>query len=41
VPALCGDERTDLRLGRDASGEMYIFTKGDGKIYSLENLAGK
>lgn len=32
---LCGDIRPDLRLGKDADGEMYIFTKADGKIYRL------
>lgn len=39
VKKLCGDERTDLRIGRDGAGEMYIFTKTDGKIYRLESVA--
>jgi glucose/arabinose dehydrogenase len=30
-----GCERVDLRLGRDADGEIYILTKLDGKIYKL------
>jgi glucose/arabinose dehydrogenase/mono/diheme cytochrome c family protein len=29
------NERVDLRIGRDAKGELYIFTKPDGKVYQL------
>lgn len=32
---LCGSERVDLRLGIDGKGEMYVFTKPDGKIYKI------
>lgn len=32
---LCGDNRVDLRFGRDYKGELYIFTKPDGKVYRL------
>ncbi len=32
---LCGSNRVDLHFGRDAKGELYIFTKADGKIYKL------
>lgn len=32
---LCGNERADLRLGRDHQGELYVFTKIDGKVYKL------
>lgn len=32
---LCGSERVDLHFGRDYKGELYIFTKADGKIYKL------
>lgn len=32
---LCGTGRVDLRLGRDAKGEMYLFTKPDGMVYKL------
>ena len=32
---LCGNHRVDLRLGRDHSGEMYLFTKADGKVYRI------
>ena len=31
---LCGQNRVDLRFSQDANGEMFIFTKPDGKIYS-------
>ena len=34
---LCGQDRVDLRFGQDLKGEMYIFTKPDGKIYQLVN----
>jgi len=32
---LCGQDRVDLRFARDLQGELYIFTKPDGKIYKL------
>ena len=32
---LCGDNRVDLRFGRDHKGELYLFTKPDGKVYRL------
>ncbi len=32
---LCGQNRVDLRFARDEQGELYIFTKPDGKIYKL------
>jgi len=32
---LCGNPRVDLRLGRDNEGELYLFTKPDGKIYKI------
>lgn len=28
-------ERVDLHFGRDSSGELYILTKTDGKVYKL------
>lgn len=34
---LAGNQRIDLRLGKDAEGELYILTKPDGKIYKLSN----
>ncbi len=30
---LCKNKRVDLRIGKDSSGELYIATKPDGKIY--------
>jgi len=36
-----GNSSVDLRLGRDALGELYLFTKADGKVYRMtqaENL---
>lgn len=32
---LCGAKKVDLRFGRDHSGEIYIMTKPDGKVYRL------
>ncbi|MBL0743433.1 PQQ-dependent sugar dehydrogenase [Chryseolinea lacunae] len=30
-----GLSRVDMRLGRDAQGELYVLTKYDGKIYKI------
>jgi mono/diheme cytochrome c family protein len=38
---VCGQNRVDLRFARDEKGEMYIFTKPDGKIYRLRNITKK
>ena len=32
---LCGSSRVDLRFGKDARGEVYIFSKQDGKVWRL------
>lgn len=32
---LCGSKRVDLRFGRDHQGELYLFTKPDGKVYKM------
>ncbi|MEX0881915.1 MAG: cytochrome C, partial [Cyclobacteriaceae bacterium] len=32
---LSGSNRVDLRFGRDHEGEMYLFTKADGKVYKM------
>lgn len=32
---ICGNNRVDLRFGRDAAGELYLFTKPDGKVYRI------
>jgi glucose/arabinose dehydrogenase/mono/diheme cytochrome c family protein len=34
---LCGKPRVDLKFGQDKSGQVYILTKADGKIYKLMN----
>jgi mono/diheme cytochrome c family protein len=36
---LCGENRVDLRFAQDEKGEMFIFTKPDGKIYRMTNLS--
>jgi glucose/arabinose dehydrogenase/mono/diheme cytochrome c family protein len=30
-----GDDKVDVRFGRDHTGEMYILTKPDGKVYKV------
>ncbi len=35
LSSLCGQDRVDLRFARDGKGDMYLFTKPDGKIYRL------
>lgn len=41
VPAttsgLCGSKRVDLRFGKDANGDVYFFSKQDGKVYRLSH----
>ena len=32
---LCGEKRVDVRIGRDGKGELYLFTKPDGKVYQI------
>ena len=32
---IAGDQRVDLRFGEDSSGELFIFTKSNGKVYRL------
>ena len=34
---ICGQNRVDLRFAKDDKGELYLFTKPDGKIYKLTN----
>ena len=36
--SLCGQNRVDLRFAQDEQGEMFIFTKPDGKIYRMRKL---
>lgn len=37
LQSITPDERVDLRFGMDSSGELYIFTKSNGKIYKVVN----
>ena len=32
---LCGSKRVDLRFGKDAHGDVYFFSKQDGKVYRM------
>ncbi|MEI9921615.1 MAG: PQQ-dependent sugar dehydrogenase [Bacteroidota bacterium] len=32
---LTGEDKVDVRFGRDHSGELYILTKPDGKVYGI------
>lgn len=32
---IAGDQRVDLRFGKDSSGELFLFTKSDGKVYKV------
>ena len=34
---LCGSKRVDLRFGKDYKGDVYFFSKQDGKVYRLAN----
>lgn len=36
---LCNTSRVDMRYGMDADGELYIFTKQNGKVYKLVGSA--
>jgi len=33
---LCGNNRVDLKFGQDKTGQMYLMTKADGKIYKIK-----
>jgi glucose/arabinose dehydrogenase len=32
---LAGDERVDLRFGRDGAGELYVLSKANGRIWKI------
>jgi glucose/arabinose dehydrogenase len=32
---LCDHDRVEMRYGMDADGELYVFTKWDGKVYKV------
>lgn len=35
MPDFTGDERADLRMGRDRSGDLYLVAKANGKIWKV------
>jgi hypothetical protein len=35
---LCGSPRVDLKFGQDKSGQLYLMTKADGKIYKIKGM---
>ena len=35
MPIAAGDVRVDLRLGRDANGELYLLSKANGKVWKI------
>lgn len=39
--ALLGGARVDLRWGMDSKGELYLFTKYDGKVYKVVDCVAK
>ena len=39
IPLGDGSDRTNIRFGQDADGEIYIASKTNGVIYRFENLA--
>ncbi len=36
-----GEDKVDVRFGRDNTGEMYILTKPDGKVYKVVGATDK
>jgi glucose/arabinose dehydrogenase/mono/diheme cytochrome c family protein len=34
---LCGNKRVDLKFGQDKSGQLYLMTKADGKVYKIKD----
>jgi hypothetical protein len=38
---LLGGARADLRWGMDSAGELYLFTKYDGKVYKVVDCIAK
>ena len=35
------NERVDLRFGQDLAGDLYLFTKSNGKVYKVVNFNEK
>jgi glucose/arabinose dehydrogenase len=38
---LTGQTKPDARMGEGLNGELYLFTKADGKIYKVSSCLGK
>lgn len=38
---LSKSDRVEIRFGMDSHGEVYIFTKADGKVYKLARATKK
>jgi hypothetical protein len=38
LKTLTESERVDFRIGRDSQGELFVFTKSDGKIYKITGV---
>ncbi|RZQ60689.1 hypothetical protein EWH70_28325 [Amycolatopsis suaedae] len=38
MPELAGDARVDLRFGTDSSGELYVLSKANGKIWRVTGV---
>lgn len=38
---LCGSKRVDLRFGKDHRGDVYFFSKQDGRIFRLAHVKRK
>ena len=36
---MCGAQKVDMRFGRDHTGELYVLTKPDGKVYRVKQAA--
>ncbi len=35
---LCGSDRVDLKFGSDHTGQVYIMSKADGKVYRIKGI---
>jgi hypothetical protein len=36
---LCQADKVDFRMGQDAAGETYLFTKSDGVMYRVVSIS--
>ena len=36
--ALCGAKKTDLRIGTGLNGDLFLYTKTDGKMYKVRSV---